>query len=154
MSQLVIETNSKKHNAFLLAITMILLCVGFYLSSINYMEHEWFSRAGSLVVICGIGSGFTGIIHERVLLGQLEIKRRIEITRAKRKLRKIKADITYIAKELSDIEDAFEQHATTLTQAIKLSFGMIEGVLLILGTLIWGFGDLVWLFFDVTSSVS
>lgn len=143
MTHLEIDTNSRIHNTLLLIIGSILLSTGFYLSSINFMGVEWFSRSGSLVVILGVGSSFTGIIQERILLGRLEIKRRIEVSRTKRKLRNIKADAEYAKKELDNIENTFEQHATYLAQAIKFSFGLMEGVLLIIGTFIWGFGDLI-----------
>ena len=142
MSPVVIKPSSTKHNILLSVIAVTLLFMGFYLSRITFWDTEWLSRFGSLIVILGIGSGFTGIIQERVLLGRLEIKRRIEVARSKRKCRKMNAQADYIEKELKSINDHFEQEEDILAQAIKFSFGMMEGVLLIIGTLVWGFGDL------------
>lgn len=87
-------------------------------------------------------SGFSGIIQERILLSQLEIRKRIELLQKKRKLRLLKVEKNFIETELKDIESNFAEQAKELMNSIKFNVGLIEGVLLILGTMVWGFGDI------------
>ncbi|NVK25966.1 MAG: hypothetical protein HWE10_13650 [Gammaproteobacteria bacterium] len=127
----------------LLLMTIALLFAGVYLTHIEFMQKEWLSRTGSLVVVLGILSGFSGIIFERMLQSRFNIKMRLAIAKQKKKLRKLNAEQAYIDKELAAIEESFELEGLALTQKLKYSIGLSEGLLLILGTLVWGFGDLI-----------
>lgn len=134
---------STRSQVIIVLLSFIILGFGYYFSSINLLNKEWLSRSGSLVVVLGIMSGFSGIIQERILISRLEIRKRIELLQKKRKLRLIKAEKDFIEKELNDIEGDFTDQANNLMNSIKFSVGIIEGVLLIFGTIIWGFGDIV-----------
>lgn len=127
---------------FTMMLTLTILGFGYYFSIINLLEKEWLSRSGSLIVIVGIMSGFSGIIQEKILISRLEIRKRIELLHKKRKLRLLKIEKSFVEKELEDIEKKFEEQANTLKDSIKFNVGLIEGVLLIFGTMVWGFGDI------------
>jgi hypothetical protein len=138
-STLIIKTSN---HFIIILITFFILGLGYYFSMINLLGKEWLSRSGSLIVILGILSGFSGIIQERILLSKLEIRKRIELLQKKRKLRLLKVDKDFIEKELEDIENNFLEQTNELMNSIKFNVGLIEGVLLILGTMVWGFGDI------------
>lgn len=93
-------------------------------------------------MIIGIWSGLGGIIQERILLSRLQIRRRMAIARTKQKLRKKRVDNEYIDKEIEAVEEAFKEKSAQLAHALKFSVGILEVSLLILGTFLWGFGDL------------
>ena len=126
----------------LVLLSIVIIGLGYYFSSIDLMNKEWLSRSGSLVVVLGIISGFSAIIQERIILGQLEIRKRVELSQKKRKLRLIKAEKDFIEQELDDIEAKFNDKASELMNSIKFNVGLIEGALLIFGTTLWGFGDI------------
>jgi len=126
----------------LVLLSIVIIGFGYYFSSIDLMNKEWLSRSGSLVVVLGIISGFSAIIQERIILGQIEIRKRVELSQKKRKLRLIKAEKDFIEQELDDIEAKFNDQASELMNSIKFNVGLIEGALLIFGTTLWGFGDI------------
>jgi len=139
-------THVLRNHLILIAITLILLSLGYYLSMIHFLDKEWLSRSGSLIVVLGIISGFSGIIEERLFLSRLAIRKRIELLQKKRKLRLLKVAPTFVEEELQDIEEKFEALADESMSSIKFNAGLIEGVLLIFGTIVWGFGDLLLIF--------
>ena len=139
-------TYGLRNHIILIAVTLILLGLGYYFSIIHFLDKEWLSRSGSLIVVLGIISGFSGIIEERLFLSRLAIRERIELLQKKRKLRLLKVAPVFIEEELQDIEDKFETLADESTSSIKFNAGLIEGVLLIFGTVVWGFGDLLLIF--------
>lgn len=142
---LIIETHSKirrRNNIGIILLTILFLGLGYYFTSIHFLNKEWISRSGSLIVVLGILSGFSGIIQERLLMSKLEVRMRLALLQKKRKLRILKVEKEFVGKELVSIEQEFAEKAKELTQSIKYSVGLIEGVLLILGTIVWGFGDL------------
>ena len=122
---------------------LALIAVGVYLSRIRFLGYEWLSRSGCAVVIVGIWSGLGSMIQERVLAGRLRWRRRNAIIRATAALEEKETDPAEIKKEIDKIEEAFEQQATELAQGLKLSLGLVEISLLITGTFLWGFGDLL-----------
>ncbi|WP_076419461.1 hypothetical protein [Colwellia sp. UCD-KL20] len=134
---------STRSQVIIVLLSFIILGLGYYFSTINLLNKEWLSRSGSLVVVLGIISGFSGIIQERLLISRLEIRKRVELLQKKRKLRLIKAEKDFIEKELTDIEGDFTDQANNLMNSIKFNVGIIEGLLLIFGTVIWGFGDII-----------
>lgn len=139
-----IKIKTRSHFIILL-IMLIILGLGWYCSIINFLGKEWFSRSGSLVVILGIILGFSGIIQERLLISRLEIRKRIQLLQKKRQLRQQSTEKSEIEQELENIKSKFVERTNELTGSMKFNIGLIEGVLLIVGTLIWGFGDLVFL---------
>jgi uncharacterized membrane protein YcjF (UPF0283 family) len=135
------HTHKQQTILWLAALSMIML--GLYLSYIQFMMSEWLSRAGCLVVILGIWSSLGSIIQERVLMSRLHMRRRAALVRARRRQRANKMDQEAIDKELADIENTFLAQATKLEQELKFSMGVLEVSLLITGTFLWGFGDLI-----------
>ena len=134
---------SIRHHVVLFVLTALILGLGYYFSLIQLLDTEWFSRSGSVVVVLGIISGFSGIIEERVLMSRLSIRKRVEILQKKRKLRLLNATPDYVQEELDDIEEKYLILIKESMHSIKFNAGISEVILLILGTLTWGFGDIV-----------
>jgi uncharacterized membrane protein YcjF (UPF0283 family) len=124
------------------SISFFLIYVGFYLTEENFLQLEWLSRSGCLIVLIGVWSSISGIIQERVLIDRLNIQHKIELSRAKIKLRKFKAPQEYIDKEIDSIKGKFEEKMDELTINVRFQLGVLEVSLLMTGTFIWGFGDL------------
>jgi hypothetical protein len=122
--------------------SILFLALGVYLTLINYCDIEWLTRSGCVVVMLGIWSGMGGIIEERILTKRFDVQRRIALSRAKLKLRKINAPQEYVEKEIESIEEDYEQKMEQLRNKVRLQLGILEVSLLITGTFVWGFGDL------------
>ena len=120
-----------------------LVVLGVYLSNIRFMNSEWLSRAGCLVVIIGLWSGIGGIFQERILTSRIRWRRRNAIVRARARLAEEQADSEQVEKELKEIDETFEKELEKTTQNLRLSIGVIEVSLLMTGTFLWGFGDLL-----------
>jgi hypothetical protein len=127
--------------AWLLSVTLI--SVGYYLSEIRFMQLEWLTRSGCLIVLLGVWSSIGAIIAERVLISKLNIQHRIVLSRTKIKLRKINAPKEYIDKEIDSVEDAFDDRIEVIKDNVRYQLGILEVSLLMTGTFIWGFGDLL-----------
>ncbi len=140
-------TISRRHPLVNWLLAILLMVSGIYLSIIEFAGLEWLSRSGCLIVVLGVWSGLGGIIQERLLIGRLNIQHRINLARAKKKLRLLNATDEYKASEIEAIEDEFKAKTETILQAVRLQLGILEVSLLITGTLLWGFGDL---FFKLT----
>lgn len=137
-----IKLTTRNHFIIIL-LSIVVLGFGYYFSMINLLGKEWLSRSGSLVVVLGIVSGFSGIIQERLLVSRLEIRKRIELLQRRKKLRLLKVEKDFVDKEVENIEKKFADQTKELLHSIKFSVGLIEGALLIFGTVVWGFGDIV-----------
>ncbi|MBA6349892.1 MULTISPECIES: hypothetical protein [unclassified Colwellia] len=127
--------------AWLLSLTLI--SMGYYLSKTQFLGLEWLSRSGCLIVIIGVWSSIGAIIAERVLISKLNIQHRLVLSRAKMKLRKINVPTEYIDKEIATIEDDFDDKIDVVKDNVRYQLGILEVSLLITGTFIWGFGDLL-----------
>jgi hypothetical protein len=127
--------------AWLLSLTLI--SMGYYFSKIQFLEIEWLSRSGCLIVLLGVWSSIGAIIAERVLISKLNIQHRVVLSRAKMKLRKINAPAEYIDKEIKTIEDNFDDKIDVVKDNVRYQLGILEVSLLMTGTFIWGFGDLL-----------
>jgi cell division protein FtsB len=127
--------------AWLLSIALI--AIGYYLSEIRFLELEWLTRSGCLIVLLGVWSSIGAIIAERILISKLNIQHRIVLSRSKIKLRKMKAPQDYIDKEIDTIEDDFDDRVEVIKDNVRYQLGILEVSLLMTGTFIWGFGDLL-----------
>ena len=127
--------------AWLLSLTLIF--IGYYLSEIRFLQLEWLTRSGCLIVLLGVWSSIGAIIAERVLISKLNIQHRIVLSRAKIKLRKMNAPKDYIEKEIATIEDDFDDRIDVIKDNVRYQLGILEVSLLMTGTFIWGFGDLL-----------
>ncbi len=135
--------HSRKGQAISWAVAIALIALGAYLSRIEFMGEEWLSRSGCLVVILGIWSGLGGIIQERVLVSRLRLRRRMAVLRTKRRMRGRQVSQERIDEELEDIAKRFEENTRALSDRLRLSLGLLEVSLLMTGTFLWGFGDLL-----------
>ena len=124
-------------------ISILVIALGVYLTMIEFCNIEWLTRSGCVVVMLGIWSGMGGIIEEGLLSSRLDVQRRIALSRAKVKLRKIAAPEEYVEKELETIESEHERKVEELRNKFRLQLGILEVSLLMTGTFIWGFGDLL-----------
>ena len=116
---------------------------GIYLSQIQFLATEWLSRAGCSIVILGIFSGFAEIVQERFISARLKLQRRNTIVAAKARLGEMDKEDTAIKIEIEEINHRFDQRLDELRQKMKMKVGVLEVVLLITGTFLWGFGDLL-----------
>lgn len=128
-------------------LSLTFLFMGYYLSKVHFLNGEWLTRSGCLIVLLGVWSSIGAIIAERVLIKKVKIQHRIVISRAKAKLRKIKATDEYINKEMDTIKDDFDDKIEVIKDNVRYQLGILEVSLLMTGTFIWGFGDL---FFKIT----
>ena len=127
--------------AWLLSLTLIF--ISYYLSEIRFLQLEWLTRSGCLIVLIGVWSSIGAIIAERVLISKLNIQHRIVLSRTKIKLRKMNAPKDYIDKEIETIEDDFDDRIDVIKDNVRYQLGILEVSLLMTGTFIWGFGDLL-----------
>lgn len=121
----------------------VILGLGVYLSYIQFWNAEWLSRSGSLIVVLGIFSGMGGVIQEQWLQSQIAFQHRMAVLKIRRKMRLMQVSQEYLFNELQDLDKKFEQDSSSLHSNLKLRAGVLELSLLIVGTLFWGFGDLV-----------
>ena len=120
-----------------------LVVLGVYLSIIRFMDSEWLSRAGCLVVMIGLWSGIGGIFQERLLTSRIRWRRRNAIVRTRARLAEEQADSEQVEKAFKEIDETFEKALAKTTQNLRLSIGVLEVSLLMTGTFLWGFGDLL-----------
>lgn len=107
------------------------------------MGNEWLTRAGCLVVMLGIWSGIGGVLQERVLYSRLKWRQRNALTAAKVRLSEENGDSDEAEKKLAEINEAFNKQISDAMHKIRVSIGMLEVSLLMTGTFLWGFGDLL-----------
>ena len=122
---------------------VLIIVLGIYLSLIEYMNSEWLTRAGCVVVMLGIWSGVGGILQERLLVSRTKWRRRNAITAARARLSEERKDVDQTDKEVTEINEAFDNQMEKATQNLRLSVGVLEVSLLLTGTFLWGFGDLL-----------
>ena len=135
--------NSKIYYTCIWLIVLLLIMSGIYLSQIQFLATEWLSRAGCSIVILGIFSGFAEIVQERFISARLKLQRRNTIVAAKARLGEMDKEDTAIKIEIEEINHRFDQRLDELRQKMKMKVGVLEVVLLITGTFLWGFGDLL-----------
>ena len=134
---------SRNHGVIVWVSALGIIAAGGYLSHIAWLGHEWISRAGCLIVVLGIWSGLGSLIQERILLGRMRWQRRNAIVRTRAELEAKDTDPAEVEREVSAIEDAFDKRSHDLAQKLKVSLGIMEVSILITGTLLWGFGDII-----------
>ena len=135
--------HSKLHQALYAISAMTVIVLGVYFSHIGFMNIEWLSRAGCLVVMIGVWSGIGGIFQERLLIGRMNWRLGHALKRAKTRHVKEHVAAEDCEKELALIATNFETKLSAATQRLKLSVGVLEVSLLMTGTFLWGFGDLL-----------
>ncbi len=137
------ENSSWRHRLLLWAIAIGLVALGIYLSAVRYMNTEWLSRAGCLIVILGIWSSVGSILQERLLSSRIRWRRRNALTKARARHMGDEVDPEQAQKELDEIDEAFAKSLTDATHKLRMTLGVLEVSLLMTGTFLWGFGDLL-----------
>jgi hypothetical protein len=120
-------------------LAIVCFALGLYLSKIDWLLTEWFSRSGCLVVVLGVWSSIGVVFHEKL------ISRRANWIRNK-ELRQLKAkalEDSEIALGIDQVNADHDQRLSLAIQNLRMSIGVLEMSLLISGTLVWGFGDLI-----------
>ena len=97
-------------------------------------------RAGCLIVVLGIWSGLGGVIEAKILHRGIRIRKFMAMRHAHRAF---SADKEEMEKQLQQIQDKYNERLEESKHALGISVGVIEASLLITGTLLWGFGDLL-----------
>lgn len=128
------------YRAFYYVIAICLIIIGAWLSCINFLnDNTWLARSGSLVVVLGILSVLSSISERRfskgifglsTLVSRLTIAERFSSNQIEESniLNQFKAEAAKLEKELdNEMEDVISK---------------LEAILLIFGTVLWGFGDL------------
>ena len=140
-------SDSKNHSwssrLFYWTLAVVLLLLGFYLSEIRFMQTEWLSRAGCLIVILGIWSSVGSILQERVLGSRIRWRRRNALTEANARHLAEETDPDQAQKEINEIDESFSRMLADATHNLRMTLGVLEVSLLITGTFVWGFGDLL-----------
>lgn len=139
MSGITLSSKSGLGNYIYWLMAILIFVLGIYLSQIVWLNTEWFSRSGCLVVVLGVWSSIGVVVHEKL------ISRRANWIRNK-ELRQLTAkhlDDNEIALSIDRINSAHDQRLSLAMQDLRLSVGVLEMSLLISGTLVWGFGDLI-----------
>ncbi len=122
---------------------VLLIGLGVYLTRVQFMDREWLSRVGCLITMLGIWSGIGGVFQERLLYSQTKWRRRNALTAARARLGEENADPEQTEKRLDEIGKSFDNEMSEAAQSIRLSIGVLEVSLLMTGTFLWGFGDLL-----------
>tara|TARA_R110000751_G_scaffold307911_2_gene435246 strand:- start:57243 stop:57680 length:438 start_codon:yes stop_codon:yes gene_type:complete len=136
-------TNISKKNHFgsfvYWFLAIVCFALGLYLSKITWLHTEWFSRSGCLVVVLGVWSSIGVVFHEKLISRRANWIRNKELRQLKAKFLD-EADMTLGIDQLNADHD---QRLNLAIQDLRLSIGVLEMSLLISGTLVWGFGDLL-----------
>ncbi len=120
------KNNLKKQTWFIYFLSTWILILSLFLSYIN-QDWQWFSRSGSLIVILGIYLTSSQIIENSHRLGQN---------------RNAHNDGNFQRDWASDKQEKFLRHVRHNEEETWV-MGKCGFNLLIVGTLIWGFGDLL-----------
>jgi hypothetical protein len=128
------------HGIILWIIAIAAIITGYYLSVERFLDQDWLSRAGCLIVVLGIWSGLGGVIEAKILHRGIGIRKFMAMRHAHRAF---SADKEEMEKQLQQIQDKYNERLEESKHALGISVGVIEASLLITGTLLWGFGDLL-----------
>lgn len=138
-----IDVKTRSNNAFYWLIAIAMFGCGVYLTQISYLNAEWFTRSGCLVVMLGIWSSLGAIIHEHLVIRQSEWQRRKALNKSKFRLLKEKNSLPMGASEIDEINTVHDKELANAIHHLRLSIGVLEVSLLVTGTFVWGFGDLL-----------
>ncbi len=128
------------HGFILWIIASAAIITGYYLSVERFLDQDWLSRAGCLIVVLGIWSGLGGVIEANILHRGLRIRKYMAMRRVRLAFG---ADKEEMEKHLQQIQDKYNERLEESRHEFGISVGVIEASLLITGTLLWGFGDLL-----------
>lgn len=138
-----ISPKTRFSNTFYWLAALAFFYIGFHLTKIEYMHVEWFSRSGCLVVVLGVWASLGGVLKEKVLVQKISWKRNQAFAKSRFRILKGKNHPSLGEAEIEEINSSHDKELADHLQHLKMSIGALEVSLLIAGTLIWGFGDLV-----------
>ena len=123
---------------------LAILCfyLGYYLTQINYMNFEWFTRSGCMVIILGGWASLGVILKEKVIVQKHTWRRNQALAKSKFKILKGRHHHTLNQAEIDEINRTHDTELADQLQHLRMSIGALEVSLLISGTLVWGFGDI------------
>ena len=121
-------------------LAVAVLIAGAAMPLLNVADSNWFSRSGCFVVMLGIWSGLGGLIRGKILDKTLAMR----FKRSRRLLRsRYRNDPEVMKQELEKLDRRFADLNDKHHSKLHLSVGVQEAVLLLVGTFVWGFGDLI-----------
>ena len=135
--------NSRLQTLLLWPLAIIVIACGIYLTKMHFLQTEWLSRAGCVVVMLGVWSGLGVVLQEKLLATKLKWQMRNSITATRARMVENDDDDETIRLRLEDINDGFDKRYEAMRQQMKFSLGVLEVSLLMTGTFLWGFGDLL-----------
>lgn len=133
----------KRQPIITLLLSLVLVGLGYHLSDIQFLGLEWLTRSGCLIVLLGVWLSIGSIIEERILLSKLNVQQRMILSRTRMRLRKVNAPQEYIDKEINTIDEEFDDKVDEIRDNVRYQLGVLEVSLLMTGTFLWGFGDLL-----------
>ncbi len=139
MSVINLSKKSPFSNLVYWLLALSIFALGMYLSVINWLGFEWFSRSGCVVVVFGVWSSIGVVLHEKLITRRASWIRNKEI----RQLTAKNVNEADIALGIDQINNNHDQRLHVALQDLRLSVGVLEMSLLISGTVVWGFGDIV-----------
>ena len=125
-------------------IAVLVVIAGIVLSWIPVIDRNWLARSGSVVVVLGISSSVGQMLHFRMLSNTVAIRKRYRAARIRRKYR---GDAESVARLIQEMEERINEELAREQELVAFNVGILEASLVSIGTLIWGFGDLLALLF-------
>ena len=139
MPEIRLSKKNKFSSAVYWFLALAFFALGLYLSKIAWLQAEWFSRSGCLVVVLGVWSSIGVVFHEKLISRRANWIRNKELKQLKARI----LDDSEIVLGIDKVNADHDQRLHLAIQDLRLSVGVLEMSLLISGTLVWGFGDLI-----------
>lgn len=92
------------HGIILWIIAIAAIITGYYLSIERFLDQDWLSRAGCLIVVLGIWSGLGGVIEAKILHRGIRIRKFMAMRHTHRAF---SADKEEMEKQLQQIQDKY-----------------------------------------------
>ena len=134
------DQNVKTASINLWTVAIVVVLLGVIFSVIPIIDRFWLARAGAVVVMLGIWSGVGGIFRYSMMRERLYANKRRGTMRAQRKYQN---DTEELKQLLSDLNQQYINDVEQLRSKLSISVGIQEATLLLIGTFLWGFGDLL-----------
>lgn len=130
----------KTASIILWTVAIVVVLLGVIFSVIPIIDRFWLARAGAVVVMLGIWSGVGGIFRYSMMRERLYANKRRGTMQAQRKYQN---DTEELKQLLSDLNQQYINDVEQLRSKLSISVGIQEATLLLIGTFLWGFGDLL-----------
>lgn len=131
--------SSKSGSLILWVVAILIILLGIALSLVPFLDRNWLARAGALIVMLGVWSGIKGIFQFSILHEKLRAAKNNAVIRTRNKYRN---DTLEEERLLDDINQLYVHDVEQLRSKLTIAVGMQEAIFILLGTFLWGFGDL------------